>query len=64
MHQLYILTIGKSEELRRTGYQVVELLECDYDKRYKNYPDFRSLLDSEFTNLDPLRLRDALFGKD
>ena len=59
MHQLYILTIGKSEELRRAGYQVVEFWECDYDKRYKEDPDFRSLVDSEFTNLDPLRPRDT-----
>ena len=62
MHQLYILTIGKSEELRRAGYHVVELWECDYDNRYKEDPDFRSLVDSELTNLDPLRPRDALFG--
>ena len=62
MHQLYILTIGKKEELRKVGYQVVELWECDYDKRYKEDPDFRSLADSELTNLDPLRPRDALFG--
>ena len=62
MHQLYILTIGKSEELRKAGYQVVEFWECDYDKRYKEDPDFRSLVDSEFTNLDPLKPRDALFG--
>ena len=41
---------------------MVELWECDYDKRYKEDPDFRSLVDSEFTNLDPLRPRDALFG--
>ena len=40
----------------------MELWECDYDKRYKEDPDFRSLVDSEFTNLDPLRPRDALFG--
>ena len=62
MHQLYILTIGKREELRKAEYQVVELWECDYDKRYKEDPDFRYLVDSEFTNLDPLRPRDALFG--
>ena len=62
MHQLYILTIGKREEIRRAGYQVVELWECDYDNRYKEDLDFRSLQDSEFTNLDPLRPRDALIG--
>ena len=45
MHQLYILTIGKKEELRKAGNQVVELWECDYDKRYKEDPDFRSLVD-------------------
>ena len=39
MHQLYILTIGKTEELLRAGYQVVEFWECDYDKRYKEDPD-------------------------
>ena len=61
MQQLYIMTIGKSEELRKAGYQVVELWECDNDKRYKETPDFRTLMDSEFTNLDPLRPRDALF---
>ena len=59
---LYIMTFGKSEELKRAGYQVVELWECDYDKRYKEDPDFRTLVDSEFINLDPLRPRDALFG--
>ena len=62
MHQLYILTIGKNKELKRAGYQVVELWECDYDKRCKEDADFRSFVDSEFTNLDPLRPRDALFG--
>ena len=41
---------------------MVELWECDYDKRYKEDPDFRTLVDSELTNLDPLRPRDALFG--
>ena len=40
----------------------MELWECDYDKRYKEDPDFRSLVDPEFTNLDRLRPRDALFG--
>ena len=40
MHQLIILTLGKSEELRRAGYQVVEVWECEYDKRYKEDPDF------------------------
>ena len=62
MHQLYIVTIGKSEELRRAGYQVVELWECDYDKRYNKDPDFRTLVDSKFIKLDPLKSRDALFG--
>ena len=42
MHQLYILTIGKSNGLKRAGYQVVGLWECDCDKRYKEDPDFRS----------------------
>ena len=40
----------------------MELWEFDYDKRYKDDPDFRTLVDYEFTNIDPLRPRDALFG--
>ena len=56
------MTIGKSEELRKAGYQLVELWECYYDKRFKEDPDFRTLEDSECTNLEPLRPRDALFG--
>ena len=43
----------KTEELKRAGYQVVELWECDFDKRFKEDPDFRTLVDSEFANLDP-----------
>ena len=62
MHQLCIMSIGNSEELRRAGYHVVELWECDYDKTYKDDPDLRTLVDSEFTNKDPLSPRDALFG--
>ena len=62
MHQLYVQTIGQSEELRRAGYHVVEFWESDYDKRYKEDPDLRTLVDSEFTNMEPLRPRDAFFG--
>ena len=50
------------EELRRAGYQVIEVWDSDYDKRYKEDPDFRTLVDSEFTNLDPLRHRESSFG--
>ena len=62
MHLLYVQTIGQSEALQRAGYQVVEFWECEYDKRYKEDPDFRTLVDPEFTNMDPLRPRDAFFG--
>ena len=40
MHQLYILTIGKSEELRKAGYQVVEFWECDKQDKIKFKQDY------------------------
>ena len=36
--------------------------ECQYDQKYKEDADLRKIMDAEFTNLDPLRPRDALFG--
>ena len=36
--------------------------ECAYDKKYKEDEEFRNFVDTQFTNLDPLQPRDALFG--
>ena len=38
------------------------MCECQYDQKYKEDADFRKIVDAEFTSLDPLRPRDALFG--
>ena len=62
MQQLYTETVQKKLTLERSGYRVVEFWECQYDQKYKVDADFRKIVDAEFTNLDPLRPRDALFG--
>ena len=62
MQQLYAETLQKKDTLKEAGYRVIDIWECHYDKMYKEDADFRKIVDAEFTNLDPLRPRDALFG--
>ena len=62
MEQLYRQTTEKTQTVECYGHRVIELWECEYDKKYKEDSEFRQMVDAEFTNLDPLRPRDALFG--
>ena len=62
MQQLYAETLQKKHTLEQAGYRVIDIWEYDYDKMYKEDADFRKIVDAEFTNLDSLRPRDALFG--
>ena len=62
MYELYKQTVEKTEKLKRAGYQVTEMWECEYDRLYQDDQDFKKMVDAEFTNLDPLKPRDALFG--
>ena len=62
MGQLYTNTNYLMQKFKDNGYLVIEMWECEYDKRYKEDEEFRKTVDSHFTNLDPLRPRDALFG--
>ena len=62
MEQLYRQSIEKTQTLECHGYRVIELWECEYDKKSKEDSKFRQMVDAEFTHLNPLRPRDALFG--
>ena len=62
MQQLYAETVQKKLTLERAGYHVIDIWECQYDQKCKGDADFRKIVDVEFTKLDPLRPRDALFG--
>ena len=55
MEQWYRQTIKKTQTLECYGYRVIELWECEYDKKYKEDSEFRQMVDAEFTNLNPLR---------
>ena len=62
MKQLYKQTNEHKQLFVDSGYRVVEMWECDYDQKYKEDEEFRNFVDTQFTNLDPLQPRDALFG--
>ena len=62
MKQLYKQTNEHKQLFEDSGYRVVEMWECDYDQKYKDDEEFRNFVDTQFTNLDPLQPRDALFG--
>ena len=55
MHQLYIMPIGKSESYEKQDIRWWNFGNVTMTRDIKEDPDFRSLVDSEFTNLDPLR---------
>ena len=40
MEQLYRQTIEKTQTLECYGYRVIELWECEYDKKYKEDSEF------------------------
>ncbi|MCG8079176.1 MAG: hypothetical protein JAY75_23495, partial [Candidatus Thiodiazotropha taylori] len=62
METLNCATKNKIESLKAAGYEVIECWECDFDKQCREDQDFKTLIEAEFTNLDPLKPRDALFG--
>ena len=59
MNDLYQATIEKTEFLKKEGYNVVEMWECDIkremDEDMKHYFD-------HYPIADPLEPRDALYG--
>ena len=62
MDQLYLQTCNKIKTLKQAGFEVIELWECEYEDLYNDNQEFKDMVDTEYTNLDPLRPRDALFG--
>ena len=55
------MSIGNSEELRRAGYHVVELWECDYDKTYKDDPDLRNFGGLRIDKQRPFESQEMLY---
>ena len=61
MWELHHRTAAKSEYLRRQGYNVVEVWECDVDRELKQNDEMKHYFD-HFHMPDPLNPRHALYG--
>ena len=61
MQELHHCTVAKSEYLRRHGYYVVEVWECDVDRELKQNDEMKHYFD-HFHIVDPLNPRHALYG--
>ena len=60
--ELYQVTVEKTEYLKRNGYNVMELWECDMKRELEEDEDMKHYFDHyHFTN--PLEPRDALYGR-
>ena len=62
MADLYNETQNRLAAIQSLKYTVVTEWEHDYDKRYKQDPEFKTKVDQFCPNQDPLKPRDALFG--
>ena len=61
MDELYQATVEKTEYLKRNGYNVVEMWECDMKRELEEDEAMKHYFDHyHFT--DPLEPRDALYG--
>ena len=61
MDELYYSTVQKMEYLKREGYNVVEMWECDFRRELKEDEDMKHYFD-HYHLTDPLEPRDALYG--
>ena len=61
MQELHCSTVEKIEYLRRQGYNVVEIRECDFNRELNNDEDMKHYFD-HYHIADPLEPRDALYG--
>ena len=61
MQELHCSTVEKIEHLRRQGYNVVEIWECDVNRELNNDEDMKYYFD-HYHIADPLEPRDALYG--
>ena len=61
MQELHCSTVEKIEYLRRQGYNVVEIWECDVNRELNNDEDMKYYFD-HYHIADPLEPRHALYG--
>ena len=61
MQELHCSTVEKIEYLRRQGYNVVEIWECDVNRELNNGEDMKYYFD-HYHIADPLEPRHALYG--
>ena len=61
MDELFESTVEKMEYLKREGYNVVEMWECDIRRELKEDEDMKHYFD-HYHLTDPLEPRDALYG--
>jgi DNA polymerase type B, organellar and viral len=56
-------TVSRTQKIKKKGYKVVEMKECDWVKYLKNNPDINALLEKDpLIQKDILRGRQSLFG--
>ena len=61
MQQLYEDTFEKVWHLRKSGFKVIEMWECDLLKEMEHDEDMRRYFE-EYEIVDPLQPRDAFYG--
>ena len=61
MDELYQSTVEKTEYLKRNGYNVVEMWECDIKQELEEGEDMKHYFD-RYHFAEPLEPRDALYG--
>ena len=61
MAQLYQETTDREQDLKRDGWDVTSIWECQYNKMKKYDPDLMDFL-QDYNLVEPLKPRDAFFG--
>ena len=61
MHELHQLTMERADFLKRQGYHVIEVWECDIRRQLTVDEDMKYYFD-HYAVADPLEPRDALYG--
>ena len=61
MEQLFKDTFEKVRHLKKQGFQVIEMWECDLVKEMGHDEDMRRYFE-EYEIVDPLQPRDAFYG--
>ena len=61
MDELYMATVEKTSHLRRRGFNVIEMWECEMKRELKRDEEMKKYF-GNYKLIDPLEPRDAFFG--